>query len=257
MTKSRDNAEFPNVGVTLDDAQILTNKTLAAPALTGNTTTNGLIDGRDVATDGSKLDDVDAGANVNDVAGDTHAAASKTSPIDADELPLVDSAVTFGLKRLTWANLKATLKTYFDTLFQPIPETGTWTPALQDQSYSDADGQTYSIQDGTYTKIGNQVFGEGFLIMTSLGSLVTTENATINGFPFAAGGGTGSGSISICFCDGTNLAAGVSIMGNIPNATPRCDLQAWDLASGATSLLISETGSAMRMKFTFQYTTSA
>jgi hypothetical protein len=39
----------------------------------------------------------------------THAAASKTTPVDADEIPLSDSAATFGLKKLTWANLKAAL----------------------------------------------------------------------------------------------------------------------------------------------------
>jgi hypothetical protein len=39
-----------------------------------------------------------------------HAATSKTTPVDADELPLADSAASFGLKKLTWANLKATLK---------------------------------------------------------------------------------------------------------------------------------------------------
>lgn len=37
------------------------------------------------------------------------AATSKTTPVDADELPLADSAASFGLKKLTWANLKATL----------------------------------------------------------------------------------------------------------------------------------------------------
>lgn len=42
---------------------------------------------------------------------------SKATPIDADSLPIVDSAASNVLKRLTWANLKATLKTYFDTLY--------------------------------------------------------------------------------------------------------------------------------------------
>lgn len=45
------------------------------------------------------------------------AATSKTTPIDADVLPLVDSAASNVLKKLTWASLKATLKTYFDTLY--------------------------------------------------------------------------------------------------------------------------------------------
>lgn len=47
-----------------------------------------------------------------------HAATSKATPVDADELALVDSAASFTLKKLTWANLKATLKTYFDTIYQ-------------------------------------------------------------------------------------------------------------------------------------------
>lgn len=47
-----------------------------------------------------------------DVAGDTHAAVGKSTPVDADELPLVDSAASNVLKRLTWANLKATLASW-------------------------------------------------------------------------------------------------------------------------------------------------
>ena len=39
----------------------------------------------------------------------THAATSKTTPVDADEIPLADSAASFGLKKLTWANLKANI----------------------------------------------------------------------------------------------------------------------------------------------------
>lgn len=53
----------------------------------------------------------------NTIAPQTHAATGKTTPVDADELPLSDSAATFGLKKLTWANVKATLKSYFDTLY--------------------------------------------------------------------------------------------------------------------------------------------
>lgn len=44
-------------------------------------------------------------------------AAEKTTPVDADEILLSDSADTFTGKALTWANIKATLKTYFDTLY--------------------------------------------------------------------------------------------------------------------------------------------
>jgi hypothetical protein len=44
-------------------------------------------------------------------------ATDKATPIDADLLGLVDSAASNILKKLSWANVKATLKTYFDTLY--------------------------------------------------------------------------------------------------------------------------------------------
>lgn len=61
----------------------------------------------------------------------TTAAASKATPVDADELPIVDSAALNVLKKLTWSNLKATLKTYFDTLYALTGHnhTGTYEPA--------------------------------------------------------------------------------------------------------------------------------
>lgn len=40
----------------------------------------------------------------------TRPATAKTTPIDADEVSLFDSAAAFALKRLTWANLKAVLR---------------------------------------------------------------------------------------------------------------------------------------------------
>lgn len=54
------------------------------------------------------------------LSGTIEAAASKTTPVDADKLPLIDSAASNVLKKLTWANLKATLETYFDTQYQPL-----------------------------------------------------------------------------------------------------------------------------------------
>jgi hypothetical protein len=43
----------------------------------------------------------------------------KTTPADTDAITLADSADTNTSKKLTWANVKATLKTYFDTLYTP------------------------------------------------------------------------------------------------------------------------------------------
>lgn len=54
------------------------------------------------------------------IAAQIHLAVSKATLVDADEIPLSDSAATFGIKKITWANFKATLKTYFDTLHEAI-----------------------------------------------------------------------------------------------------------------------------------------
>lgn len=64
-------------------------------------------------------------ADITVIAPGTNAASSKATPVDADQLPLVDSAASNVLKKLTWANLKATLKTYFDTLYAAIVHTHT------------------------------------------------------------------------------------------------------------------------------------
>lgn len=55
---------------TLTGSQTLTNKTIASPVITGNLTTNGNIDGRDVATDGTKLDGIETGATADQTAAE-------------------------------------------------------------------------------------------------------------------------------------------------------------------------------------------
>ncbi|CAB4187281.1 hypothetical protein UFOVP1155_14 [uncultured Caudovirales phage] len=66
-----------------------------------------VTDANDVQITGYPVDHV--GASTSALTIDVHAATSKATPVDADELFLVDSAASFGLKKLTWANLVATL----------------------------------------------------------------------------------------------------------------------------------------------------
>ena len=47
-------------------------------------------------------------------------ASAKTTPVDADTMGLIDSAASSVLKYVTWANIKATLKAYFDTLYRVV-----------------------------------------------------------------------------------------------------------------------------------------
>ncbi len=47
-----------------------------------------------------------------------------TTPVDADRLLIVDNSASLA-KKITWTNIKATLKTYFDTLYQATLVSGT------------------------------------------------------------------------------------------------------------------------------------
>lgn len=70
-----------------------------------------------------KLAGIETAADVTDQANTgaaIHGATAKTTPVDADTLAGIDSAASNVLTRFTWANIKATLKTYFDTLYTAI-----------------------------------------------------------------------------------------------------------------------------------------
>ena len=72
------------------------------------------------ATDARTILNVEDAADVTDavnIASSITGVAAKTTPVDADEVGLIDSAAANVLKKLTWTNIKATLKTYFDTLY--------------------------------------------------------------------------------------------------------------------------------------------
>jgi hypothetical protein len=71
----------------------------------------------------TKLDDIEESADVTDainVAAAIAGTAEKATPVDADSLALIDSENSDVLKELTLSDLKAYLKTYFDTLYEEI-----------------------------------------------------------------------------------------------------------------------------------------
>lgn len=79
-------------------------------------------------------------------------ATAKTAPVDADTMPINDSEASNVLKKVTWANIKATLKTYFDTLYQPVASvltntTASFTTALETKLNGIATGATANDTD--------------------------------------------------------------------------------------------------------------
>lgn len=63
--------------------------------------------------------------NATTIATITNSTASKTTPVDADEVVGMDSANSFVLIKYSWTNIKAFLKTYFDTVYQAVLVSGT------------------------------------------------------------------------------------------------------------------------------------
>lgn len=73
--------------------------------------------------DVEKLAGIEAGADVTDagnVAAAIHGATAKTTPVDADEIGGIDTEAANVLKKHTWNNIKAFLKTYFDSIYNAL-----------------------------------------------------------------------------------------------------------------------------------------
>jgi hypothetical protein len=82
-----------------------------------------LAEGAFVDGDKTKLDGIEENADVTDatnIASSINGATAKTTLVDADTVGLIDSEDSNILKKLSWSNIKATLKTYFDTLYQSV-----------------------------------------------------------------------------------------------------------------------------------------
>lgn len=109
----------PNQTMYVGSTALTLNRDSAPQALTGITSIDGSAASLTTARtiDGQSFNGT---ANVTVIAPGTHTAPEKSTPIDADEVPLVDTADTNLLKRVTWANVKATLKAYFDTLYEAV-----------------------------------------------------------------------------------------------------------------------------------------
>ena len=94
----------------------------AGKVATVNATETGLEFNTPIGT-GDMLKSIYDPTNINSDAFATdnfkNATVAKTTPIDADNLTLWDS-VSSSFKKVTWANIKATLKTYFDTLYATV-----------------------------------------------------------------------------------------------------------------------------------------
>lgn len=85
----------------------------------------------------------------NQVSGPINAAISKTTPVDADELGLSDSAALWGLKKLTFANLKTWLSGLFvGTTGAQVMAGGLTTASLTTSGAVSASGSILAVGAG-------------------------------------------------------------------------------------------------------------
>lgn len=103
--------------------------------------------------------------------------SSKPTPIDADLIPLSDSGSSFGIKKLTWANLKATLKTYFDTLYGDNTSLSiNKLLHIQDQKAAGTNGQTISASTLTTRDLNTVITNNNGATLSS--NLITLPAGT-------------------------------------------------------------------------------
>jgi hypothetical protein len=175
--------------------------------------------------------------------------AAKVTPVDADVVPILDSAAANVLKKVTWANVKATLKTYFDTLYATaasianmvtsaavIGDTklvvgsggarGVAESTLTGSLISAASGVPAAVTVGTgvITAIGVNVGSAGAVVVNggALGTPSSGVATNLTGLPLTTGvtgllpianGGTGTATPALV--QGSNI----TITGSWPNQT--------------------------------------
>lgn len=155
--------------------QVVT-KVLTNPSITGNTATDGTIDGRDVAADGAALDDILGGGSnltVNDL--------TVTGEV-IENLPMAAG------KGIDFSGIGTAAEILDDY------EEGIWTPTVYGATI--AGTTVYGSQVGTFTKVGRLVTCTIFLSLTSkdgVGSLY------IGGLPFTSAGASARGGGGVNF----------------------------------------------------------
>jgi len=183
-------AEFAAIGAGFDKLPSLSGNAYKAVFINASASALDVIGGNGLlklSTTGIPTIAVAGTDYVTDIAATVHAATGKTTPVDADEVGLVDSAASNVLKKLTWANLKATLvaTAHTWTAIQTISAAGT--PLVINSTNSAVDkiqfkdngaqtGQLYS--SSTYPLLWRNASNGTSFYVDATGNFTATANVT-------------------------------------------------------------------------------
>lgn len=156
----------------------------AAPATpaSGYTTVYAKTDGLVYSKDDAGAETALSGAALTGSASQTFSVAPATSAAHAVRMDQFQTPTFTGLTTTNGqVKFPATQNASTDANTLDDYEEGTWTPVIG----SGITSPTYSLQIGTYTKIGNNVTITGNIETT--GGTLNTSHVNISGLPFAAG----------------------------------------------------------------------
>lgn len=103
-------------------------------------------------------------------------AEAKMTPVDADTVAMVDSEASNALKKVSWANVKATLKSYFDTLYASVGDLADYLLLAGRSGGQTAYGGTAPGDDLTFRSTSNAT--KGSVIIADDGGYVGLGTAT-------------------------------------------------------------------------------
>jgi hypothetical protein len=103
------------------------------------------------------------------------ATSSKVTPLDADTVYIKDTASSNEVRQTTWANVKAFLKTYFDTLYQVA---GTIVGISSTKAQFDT-----ACSDGNFLYVGDVTQYTDELAQDAVGAMVDTTLTYTDGTP--------------------------------------------------------------------------
>ena len=120
-------------------------------------------------------------------------------------------------------------------------EEGTFTPTIQDASYSDSESQTYNSQDASYQRVGNRVHFFIFMHVNSIGTLTGGNAAVIGGMPFAAKNSTGYyQALTVGSFGSGAITQGYAVSARINLNESFIRMEIFDVATGTTQLTVTE-----------------